>query len=104
MKQLFEKYMLKGYHVHNKRVIGDLKHSSDEVKNRDALQEFALLQEWLRVEHGIWVSVNNAGTKTFSAGVYNVEGEWVWDDNLQEFQSPQEAYSNAFNYILNNLI
>lgn len=58
--------------------------------------------EWLRVEKGIWVSVNIApDMKTFSAYVtHKKKGGW----DSKEFNSPQEAYSAAFDHILKELI
>ncbi len=68
--------------------------------------------EWLRVNHGIWVYVDTIEygkwcfyykklepNKKYPA--LNVNGEF----GLEDFNSPQEAYSAAFDYVLsNNLI
>jgi hypothetical protein len=68
--------------------------------------------EWLRINHGIWISVGN---------VYSEYTHWAYgigkenkgmilpfrkgQDNHDYFNSPQEAYSAAFDYIKdNNLI
>jgi hypothetical protein len=64
----------------------------------------SLIVEWLRVNHGIWVCVDKE------------EGSTYWKFNIRllqlkghkyggfggEFNSPQEAYSAAFDYIKDN--
>jgi hypothetical protein len=64
----------------------------------------SLIVEWLRVKHGIWVCVDKE------------EGSTYWKFNIRllqlkghkyggfggEFNSPQEAYSEAFDYIKDN--
>jgi hypothetical protein len=62
--------------------------------------------EWLRINHGIWVSVDM---------IYEIDQTGFWysirqskDDDMgiffDEYPTPQEAYSAAFDYILNKLI
>jgi len=63
--------------------------------------------EWLRINHGIWVTVGNVFSE-YTHWAYGIsennrgmivpfrEGQ----DNIDYFTSPQEAYSAAFNYIL----
>jgi hypothetical protein len=65
--------------------------------------------EWLRINHGIWVSIHLSskynGENCFKYTI--VKGEIVGIRFISEannFKSPQEAYSAAFDYILNNLI
>ncbi len=67
--------------------------------------------EWLRVNHGIWVSVNIAMDDKWYFELYNLKDKRnaeivIEDENVTDFHnSPQEAYSAAFDYILNsNLI
>ncbi len=60
--------------------------------------------EWLRVNHGIWIYLIPAED---NKNVYKpfFRGENIKDLHLTEFfNSPQEAYSAAFDYILNKLI
>lgn len=65
--------------------------------------------EWLRVNHDIWVSCYpTSNPLKCQFRIYKndngVMGQ-VYDDYMgKEFNSPQEAYSAAFDYILNNLI
>jgi hypothetical protein len=71
--------------------------------------------EWLRFNHGIWIAITS-----HSSGCYypklQICSDDVWDDyelrnkvlsgnrELFEFISPQDAYSAAFDYVLNKLI
>jgi hypothetical protein len=64
--------------------------------------------EWLRVEHGIWVRLT-----TYAFGYqYHLDNTpdpstWAIDrryDCTDDFKTPQEAYSAAIDYVLNNLI
>ena len=60
--------------------------------------------EWLRVNHGIWIYLIPAED---NKNVYKpfFRGENIKDFHLTEFfNSPQEAYSAAFDYILKNII
>ena len=56
-----------------------------------------LVVEWLRINHGIWIEVRN----TYDGNGYRC----FFDGKEHVFQTPQEAYSAAFDYIIsNNLI
>jgi hypothetical protein len=71
--------------------------------------------EWLRINHGIWVFPEwQCGKKNW---IFNIEKLNSYDETIEiqknyykelgeeEYNSPQEAYSAAFDYILtNNLI
>jgi hypothetical protein len=58
--------------------------------------------EWLRVNHGIWVSVFNDDVNYFWMSIVLSTKERLKDGNAKEFDTPQEAYSEAFDYIKNN--
>jgi len=66
--------------------------------------------EWLRVNHGIWISVDKQNYKLFKWRVSNMRLRNDAISDLIEksdfnYDSPQEAYSAAFDYIIsNNLI
>jgi hypothetical protein len=75
--------------------------------------------EWLRLNHGIWVSVDwMSRVKPYESGYYchlrgttkklNQDNFIVINDTLnpgyEVFNLPQEAYLAAFDYVLNNLI
>ncbi len=53
--------------------------------------------EWLRVNHGIFIEICYwKSDKQF---------QWKIDNEFgKQFDTPQEAYSAAFDYVLNNLI
>lgn len=55
--------------------------------------------EWLRVNHGIWIGVFNDDINYFWMGIILSTKERLRDGNAREFNSPQEAYSAAFDYI-----
>jgi hypothetical protein len=64
--------------------------------------------EWLRIVHGIWVDVNYLKRFKFSCGITDIK-EIPDEDSGIRFtssfhESPQEAYSAAFDYILKELI
>jgi hypothetical protein len=68
--------------------------------------------EWLRINHDIWVSVGVGslfhGDKFFILiKKYNID-RWeltpLDNESHSPYDTPQEAYSAAFDYILNNLI
>jgi hypothetical protein len=53
--------------------------------------------EWLRIKHGIWVYVKQTHNNNFCFEITGRDGN-VFNMN----KTPQEAYSAAFDYILNN--
>jgi hypothetical protein len=70
--------------------------------------------EWLKINHGIWVFPEwQCGRKNW---IFNIEKLNSYDETIEiqknyykelgeaEYNSPQEAYSAAFDYILTNLI
>jgi hypothetical protein len=62
--------------------------------------------EWLRVNHGIWVDVtwgtyNNKNVWYYGISKIGIKSPYI---TKPYYDSPQEAYSAAFDYILNNLI
>ena len=82
-----------------------------------------MVVEWLRVNHGIWISVNpdiieynnSKDTiewmfKVYRLPVYLKNGK-IWGtidngryDDIYYYSTPEKAYSAAFDYILTNLI
>ena len=63
--------------------------------------------EWLRVNHGIWVEVKSPDSKDM--GYYiSIHKPYRFGNHYNGkeifYGLPQEAYSAAFDYILNNLI
>lgn len=69
--------------------------------------------EWLRINHGIWIQVNISRYGIFYCNILqnqltkniNLPMSYEMVCQLNDFNTPQEAYSAAFDYIrLNNLI
>jgi hypothetical protein len=61
--------------------------------------------EWLRVNHGIWVSICPSIDTNFEFMIYKKDVIYGSGKYKSNFNSPQEAYSAAFDYIKdNNLI
>jgi hypothetical protein len=81
----------------------DYRHTNNEMQRfRWEAPEQWQVVEWLRVNHGIWVSIRVSNNK-FNLLVTNLSGDILFNDSA--FNTPQEAYSAAFDYILNsNLI
>jgi len=80
---------------------------------------YSVVVEWLRINHGIWVYVDwMSRTKPYNHGFYSYlrgtnmplnKDNWIpindtIEPGYQVFETPQKAYSAAFDYILNNLI
>ena len=102
----FKKFSEQGYRHYTENTIEELDNLS--LDNPDIITEFAHLCEWLRVNHGIWVWVrpykdhaaDNNDPIQHQMNVYK-NGVTV----SKEFNSHEEAYSAAFDYIKdNNLI
>ena len=71
---------------------------------------YSVVIEWLRVNHGIWVSVNIAMDDKWYFELYNLKDKRnaeiiIEEEDFTDFHnSTKEAYSAAFDDILNNLI
>lgn len=97
--KIFKYFSEKGYKHYTDNTIEEL----DEVPldNHYIITEFAHLCEWLRINHGIWIMVRKVQHPTISYYDYYINGEYL-KQPLMGFNTPQEAYSAAFDYILNN--
>jgi hypothetical protein len=102
--ELFTQLQTKGYVVTNKRVVGNPKFTSEETKVKDLVQEYALVIEWLRVTHGIWISVFYKRHSELKHYGYNINYPDGRESKLWEFNTPQEAISAAIDYTLKELI
>lgn len=64
--------------------------------------------EWLRREKGIWIHSapenNEEDVVKWAFTIQQIDTEVRFVRRVGEFNLPQEAYSAAFDYILNNLI
>jgi hypothetical protein len=101
---------------HGNGVSGDVEGKRDYYNRKGdvyiSLPEQHQVVEWLRIKHGIWVSVGVGnlfhGDKFFILiKKYNID-RWeltpLDNERHSPYDTPQEAYSAAFDYILNNLI
>jgi hypothetical protein len=91
--------------------VGDV-YKNSELTDEISAPEQHQVVEWLRVNHGIWVSVgvgNLFHRDKFFILIkkYNID-RWeltpLENERHSPYDTPQEAYSAAFDYILNNLI
>ena len=91
----------------------DYRHTNNEMQRfRWEAPEQHQVVEWLRVNHGIWVCVgvgNLFHEDKFFILIkkYNID-RWeltpLDNERHSPYDTPQQAYSAAFDYILNNLI
>jgi hypothetical protein len=75
-------------------------HLSLELNNAeyDAPEHWQVV-EWLRINHGIWVCVNKSKDAEDNGWFhYYVDNKW----SAKLYDTPQEAYSAAFDYIKDN--
>jgi len=73
--------------------------------NNIAAPLYQQIIDWLRVKHSIWVYCSNTANsgELFWLKI-SKKGKLIYERNDITFNSPQEAYSAAFDYVLNNLI
>jgi hypothetical protein len=83
----------------------DYRHTNNEMQRfRWEAPEQHQVVEWLRVNHGIWVYVVGGGNNRYYP-MYQDKNQYKLALDLDKcYDTPQEAYSAAFDYILNNLI
>jgi hypothetical protein len=85
-------------------------HMDNAVMNRYSAPEQWQVVEWLRVNHGIWVDVTLSSDSKFLNLIRDIKNPNTHlgiarVNDISFFNSPQESYSAAFDYILtNNLI
>lgn len=102
----FKHFSEKGYKHYTENTIEEL----DELPldNHYIITEFAHLCEWLRINHGIWISVDiNPDYDMYFYAIRKTKGSGQrmrLNDEVFYFNSPQEVYSAAFDYILKKLI
>jgi hypothetical protein len=58
--------------------------------------------DWLLINHGIWISVQPNEPFTDNDWCFKIFKNNKLDISLEGYDSPQEAYSAAFDYILTN--
>lgn len=99
-KYIFLRLISKGYQIHNKRCLANPLHISKETELKDLIQEIALVVEWLRVNHGIWVYIVPYSTlfRPYAEELIDKDRFGKWEGH--KYSSAQEAYLSAFDYVL----
>jgi len=83
----------------------ELKHSNILNNESCSAPEQWQVVEWLRVEKGIWIEVcKPVRQKLFRFNIDSLNTNENLFTSVVSFSSPQEAYSAAFDYVLNKLI
>ena len=106
---IFKRLSEKGYKHYTENTVEEL----DELLNNhsDIITEYAHLCEWLRVNHGIFIHLSYVCWSLLNKEAFTPHIAFILSDNgssdakrimLSNENSPQEAYSAAFDYILNN--
>jgi len=109
IKNTFKYFSKKGYKHYTENTIKELDKLT--LDSSDIITEFAHLCEWLRVNHRIWIEIHHI--KTFGVNRFHIiiwkygeeDYHTIHCDNgvgYEVWDSPQEAYSSAFDYIFNN--
>jgi hypothetical protein len=84
--------------------------TKDRLERLISAPEQHQVVEWLRINHGIWVSVNIAMDDKWYFELYNLKDKRnaeiiIEGENVTDFHnSPQEAYSAAFDYLISQNI
>jgi len=106
---------------HGNGISGDVEGKRDYYNRKGdvyvSLPEQWQVIEWLRVNHGIWINIEPEEYGQYYYVKLNVCSQELWEDLDKrhevitahrkfnnEHKTPQEAYSAAFDYILNDLI
>jgi len=107
----FEIPILNWYHRETKKLNkNDLAFSINKLTDNYSAPEQWQVVEWLRINHGIWIVVNITIDDKWYFELYNLKDKRnseisIVDENITDFHnSPQKAYSAAFDYILKELI
>jgi hypothetical protein len=76
---------------------GDVSYLKDAVT-------YQIVIEWLRINHGIWIYVLPYSTlfRPYAEEIIDKDRFGKWEGH--KYNTPQEAYSAAFDYILKELI
>ena len=91
------------YKNHSQTTIGDTPMHKMLIGYTSAPEQWQVV-EWLRVNHGIWVYVVGGGNNRYYP-MYQDKNQYKLALDLDKcYDTPQKAYSAAFDYILNDLI
>jgi hypothetical protein len=102
--KIFKQLSEKGYKHFTENTVEEL--DNLPLDSPDIITEFAHLCEWLRVNHSIWISViQSIQGEGFDCIIYGESGKCGINKHPATIiESPQEAYSSAFSYVLSKLI
>lgn len=99
------------YYTENNDLYEDVGNYNNEDVDKELVHysrpEQHIVVEWLRINHDIWVTVLPIDHKMknwYFELLYCKNNSLFCMNDSTEFNSPQEAYSAAFDYVLNNLI
>jgi hypothetical protein len=70
---------------------------------KDAIT-YQIVIEWLRINHGIWISVQPNEPFTDNDWCNKIYTDLKLQFAFEGYSKPQEAYSAAFDYVIRNLI
>lgn len=95
------------YHYNGSNAVYML-NKNDENFGFSAPEQWQIV-EWFRVNHGIWVDITLSSDSKFLNLIRDIKNSNTHlgiarVNNSSFFNTPQEAYSAAFDYILNNLL
>jgi len=94
---------LNWYHRGNKKFnTNDLLFSMNKITDNYSAPEQWQVVEWLRLNHGIWIYVKRGFGWEYFVEKADNSNDLLYNDGT--FNSPQEAYSAAFDYIKDNRI
>jgi len=91
------------YKNHSKTTIGDTEMHKRLIGYISAPEQWQVV-EWLHLNHNIWISVDMVEKDSFFYSINKHDWEVKQIIFSDDFETPQEAYSAAFDYVLNNLL
>lgn len=104
IKNILNLAKTKGYQVHNKRCEGNPLYTHEDTRRKDAIQEIALLREWLVHNHRIYIRITAIIPDTWHWKIQNLntlENIKGWSNFADTWD---KAIKNALYYTLMKLI
>ncbi len=103
----FDNISCTGYYFGTDDCVNVISTKQHKTNNKCLAPEQWQVVEWLRINHGIWVEVVIYENKNFESEIYitkNPDVKHIFNKPAELYNSPQEAYSAAFDYVLKNLL
>lgn len=68
-----------------------------------------MVVEWLRINHNLWIEVFNCNVPEIGKWGFDIHRlpsgvAYLWNNSKAVFNSPQDTYSAAFDYVLENML